>query len=117
MEEQELYMCPQCGEIAMHGEGQNMKCDKCGVEIPADILMMSLELLEKQIAVHALRQFFTPGMGKCIQYNGMPYIVGFNGNDQLMVMEHILKDDQEIGMYVQLVDKIKYDEAIEEQQK
>lgn len=116
MEEQELHVCPQCGERQMYSQGQLMKCKNCKAEIPVDIIVMSYELLEKQIAIQALKVFLKPNKGVCVEYNQFPHIVGFNGNDDLVVMEHILKDNQEIGMFVNLVDEEETEEAIVEQQ-
>lgn len=112
---EEKLMCPECGQKAMISNQNNMECENCDAIIPVDILMMSYELLEKDIAMHAMRMFLKPGTGICIEFNENIYIVGFTSNDDLVVIEHKLQEDEQVGMFVNLVDSIEENNQEEEE--
>lgn len=98
----EKQKCPDCLEDLIYLDGQIMKCKGCGVEIPLDIYMMSLQILEKELLISTLKTFLQNGVGKCVKFHNKYFIVGFDQDGDLITQQHILKDDEQQGFYVSI---------------
>ncbi len=100
----ESFPCPDCGQQAMElVEDQSlMRCSKCKAEMALDTYAMSLQLAEKQLIIQALKMFLEAGTGRCINFNGKHYIVGFDEDYDIVTEKYELKQNEQEGMYVRL---------------
>lgn len=100
----ESFPCPDCGQQAMElVEDQSlMRCSKCKAEMSLDTYAMSLQLAEKQLIIQALKMFLEAGTGRCINFNGKHYIVGFDEDYDIVTEKYELKQNEQEGMYVRL---------------
>ena len=93
--EEKYAICPNCLQSTLQLDEQDSNmfiCTKCQYKIPIDVYMMSLQLLQKDIIVEALRQFIRvpehqTGYGMCVLYNNMKYVVGFDTDNELQIVK------------------------------
>ena len=98
----ENQRCPDCLEESMYLDGQIMKCKACGSEIPLDIYMMSLQILEKELIILTLKTFLQNGIGKCIKFHDKYFIVGFDQDGDLITQQYTLQNNDQQGFYVNI---------------
>lgn len=98
--QKQFYICPDCQKRTMSVKDESMICTSCQSEIPLDIYMMSLELLQKQILIQLLKQFIAPGHGKLVDYQDNIFLVGISKNGNYICQEYQLQEGQVAGMYV-----------------
>lgn len=95
-------LCPECGLNTMTMTEQNMVCSNCQAKIPLDIYMMSLQIIEKDIIIQALRSFLEPGVGRIVNYEDRHYAVGFDQNYNIITQWYQMTQGDEELMYVNL---------------
>lgn len=98
------FPCPDCGQQAMElVEDQTlMRCSKCKAEMQLDTYAISLQLAQKQLIIAALKLFLEAGTGRCVNFNGKHYIVGFDEDYDIVTEKYELKQGEQEGMYVRL---------------
>lgn len=103
----EYFPCPDCGQQAMQlVEDQSlMRCSSCKSEMTLDTYAISLQLAEKELIIQGLKLFLEAGVGRCVNFNGKTYIVGFDENYDIITQKYDLKENQQEGMYVRLTFK------------
>lgn len=103
----EQLICPQCFKHAMQLQNDGyIKCNSCGSSIKLDTYLMSVQIIQKQIIIQALRRYIPLGSGKCIKYKGSTYIVGFTDTNDIVVQPHQITDESEIDSYFKIKQEI-----------
>lgn len=112
--ENEFGICPECLQPTLGVSAQSrekLRCTACNFQIAVDVYVMSMQLVQKNILLQALKLLFQKKdftqKGLCVSYHGYKYIVGFDRNGNLVIDEWNSSDWKQ-GLVTDLI--LNYDE-------
>lgn len=91
-------VCPSClanGLVLSQQHADMFKCQACGQQISIDVYLLSLQLVQFNIVLQAMKTILSQygwQMGICVLYMGIQYVVGFDKNGMHIVSKYQLPD-------------------------
>lgn len=118
--ENQYAVCPNCLKPALGvnpTDNNMLTCSECNKDIGIDVYIMSMEIIQKNILVQAVKLLFQmknyKESGLCVSYQDRKYIVGFDKHKQLVVSQYDSCDWRE-GSIVKLTLDYTQEERMDE---